>query len=103
MSSGLMAADGTPIVSFEDVSKVYGQVRAVDGCRWSCGAGKRWPCSGPTGRASPRRWTCCSLRRPTSGRIRMFGSNPYHTVKSGRVGGGAAGRTDCCLPAGGAA
>ena len=27
-----------------------------------------------------------ALRKPTSGRIRMFGSDPYHAVKSGRVG-----------------
>jgi ABC-2 type transport system ATP-binding protein len=27
-----------------------------------------------------------ALRKPTSGRIRMFGDDPYHGVKSGRVG-----------------
>ena len=27
-----------------------------------------------------------ALRKPTSGRIRMFGSDPYHAVQSGRVG-----------------
>ena len=27
-----------------------------------------------------------ALRKPTSGRIRMFGSDPYHAVKAGRVG-----------------
>jgi ABC-2 type transport system ATP-binding protein len=27
-----------------------------------------------------------ALRKPTSGRIKMFGSDPYHAVKSGRVG-----------------
>jgi ABC-2 type transport system ATP-binding protein len=27
-----------------------------------------------------------ALRKPTSGRIEMFGSDPYHAVKSGRVG-----------------
>jgi len=27
-----------------------------------------------------------ALRKPTSGKIRMFGSAPYHAVKSGRVG-----------------
>jgi len=27
-----------------------------------------------------------ALRKPTSGQIRMFGSDPYHAVKSGRVG-----------------
>jgi ABC-2 type transport system ATP-binding protein len=27
-----------------------------------------------------------ALRKPTGGRIKMFGSDPYHAVKSGRVG-----------------
>lgn len=27
-----------------------------------------------------------ALRKPTSGQIRMFGSDPYYAVKSGRVG-----------------
>ena len=27
-----------------------------------------------------------ALRKPTSGKIQMFGSDPYHAVKSGRVG-----------------
>ena len=27
-----------------------------------------------------------ALRKPTSGKIRMFGSDPYHAIKSGKVG-----------------
>jgi hypothetical protein len=47
MSSGLMAADVTPIVSFEDVSRVYGQVRAVDGLSLELRCGETVALLGP--------------------------------------------------------
>jgi ABC-2 type transport system ATP-binding protein len=87
MSSGLMAADGTPIVAFEDVSKVYGGVRAVDGLSVELRRGETVALLGPNGAGkSTSLDMLLALRRPTSGRIRMFGSDPYHAVKSGRVG-----------------
>ena len=87
MSSGLMAADGMPIISFEDVSKVYGQVRAVDGLSLELRRGETVALLGPNGAGkSTSLDMLLALRRPTSGRIRMFGSDPYHAVKSGRVG-----------------
>ena len=87
MSSGLMAADGMPIVWFEDVSKVYGQLRAVDGLSLELRRGETVALLGPNGAGkSTSLDMLLALRRPTSGRIRMFGSDPYHAVKSGRVG-----------------
>jgi ABC-type sugar transport system ATPase subunit len=53
MSPGLMAADVASIVSFEDVSKVYSRIRAVDGLSLELRRGKRWHYSGPT--APPNR------------------------------------------------
>jgi ABC-type phosphonate transport system ATPase subunit len=49
----------TPVVSFEDVSKVYGKVRAVDRLSLELWPGHTVAFLGPSGRASRRRWTCC--------------------------------------------
>jgi len=77
----------TPVVSFEDVSKVYGRVRAVDGLSLQLWAGQTVAFLGPNGAGkSTSLDMLVALRKPTSGRIRMFGSDPYHAVKSGRVG-----------------
>ena len=72
-------AGQTPVVSFEDVSKMYGKVRAVD--RLSL---ELWPRQtvaflGPNGAGkSTSLDMLLALRKPTSGRIRAFGSDPYH-------------------------
>ncbi len=50
----------TPVVSFEDVSKVYGKVRAVDRLSLELWPGHMVAFLGPNGRASRCRWTCCS-------------------------------------------
>jgi len=77
----------TPVVSFEDVSKVYGRLRAVDGLSLQLRRGETIAFLGPNGAGkSTSLDMLLALRKPTSGRIRMFGSDPYHAVKSGRVG-----------------
>ena len=87
MSPGLMAADVTSVVSFEDVSKVYGKVRAVDRLSLELWPGQTVAFLGPNGAGNRHRWTCCwRCAKPTSGQIRMFGSDPYYAVKDGRVG-----------------
>jgi ABC-2 type transport system ATP-binding protein len=87
MSPGLMAADVTSVVSFEDVSKVYGEVRAVDRLSLELWPGQTVAFLGPNGAGkSTSLDMLLALRKPTSGQIRMFGSGPYHAVKSGRVG-----------------
>lgn len=78
-----------PVVSFEEVSKVYGKVRAVD--RLSLGL-RPWETVAPLGLGGAGKSTSLDMllapRRPSSGRILMFGSDPdpYHAIKSGRVG-----------------
>jgi ABC-2 type transport system ATP-binding protein len=84
----LMNHTGTgPVVSFENVSKHYGSLRAVDGLSLDLRAGETVALLGPNGAGkSTSLDMLLALRKPTSGTIRMFGSDPYHAVKTGRVG-----------------
>ena len=77
----------TSVVSFEDVSKVYGRLRAVDRLSLELGPGQTVAFLGPNGAGKLTSLDMLlALRKPTSGRIRVFGSDPYDAVKSGRVG-----------------
>ena len=87
-STGL-GYDGTggPIVSFENVSKHYGGLKAVDGLNLDLRKGQTVALLGPNGAGkSTSLDMLLALRKPTKGTIRMFGQDPYHAVKSGRVG-----------------
>lgn len=87
MSQGLMGAPGTPVVSFENVRKQYGKVRAVDGLTMELRPGETVAFLGPNGAGkSTSLDMLLNLRKPDSGRIRMFGSDPYHAIQNGRVG-----------------
>jgi ABC-2 type transport system ATP-binding protein len=77
----------TPVVSFENVSKHYGSLRAVDGLSLELRAGETVALLGPNGAGkSTSLDILLALRRPTSGRVTVFGQDPYHAVKSGRIG-----------------
>src|ERR1700758_1118589 len=84
----LMSHTGTgPVVSFDNVSKHYGSLRAVDGLSLELRAGETVALLGPNGAGkSTSLDMLLALRKPTGGKIRMFGEDPYHAVKSGRVG-----------------
>jgi ABC-2 type transport system ATP-binding protein len=87
MTQGLMGATGTPVVSFENVRKTYGKVRAVDGLTMELRPGETVAFLGPNGAGkSTSLDMLLDLRKPDHGRIRMFGSDPYHAIKNGRVG-----------------
>jgi len=76
-----------PVVSFENVSKHYGSLKAVDGLNLELRAGETVALLGPNGAGkSTSLDMLLALRKPTSGTIRMFGQDPYHAVKSGAVG-----------------
>jgi ABC-2 type transport system ATP-binding protein len=76
-----------PIVSFENVSKRYGSLKAVDGLNLQLAPGQTVALLGPNGAGkSTSLDMLLALRKPTGGTIRMFGQDPYHAVKSGRVG-----------------
>ncbi len=83
-----MTHSGTgPVVSFDNVSKHYGSLKAVDGLSLDLRAGETVALLGPNGAGkSTSLDMLLALRRPTSGKIRMFGSDPYHAVQAGRVG-----------------
>src|SRR5277367_467859 len=83
-----MSHSGTgPVVSFENVSKHYGSLKAVDGLSLDLRAGETVALLGPNGAGkSTSLDMLLALRKPSSGKITMFGSDPYHAVKEGRVG-----------------
>jgi ABC-2 type transport system ATP-binding protein len=83
-----MSHSGTGrVVSFDNVSKHYGSLRAVDGLSLDLRVGETVALLGPNGAGkSTSLDMLLALRKPTSGRIRMFGSDPYHAVKAGLVG-----------------
>src|ERR1700733_2024103 len=83
-----MSNSGTgPVVSFENVSKQYGSLKAVDGLSLDLRPGETVALLGPNGAGkSTSLDMLLALRKPTSGKIRMFGSDPYHAIKSGQVG-----------------
>src|SRR6201999_3861606 len=83
-----MSNPGTgPVVSFENVSKHYGNLKAVDGLTLELRRGETVALLGPNGAGKPTSldWPH-ALRKPTSGTIRMFGKDPYTAIKSGAVG-----------------
>jgi ABC-2 type transport system ATP-binding protein len=76
-----------PVVSFENVSKRYGPLTAVDGLSLDLRPGETVALLGPNGAGkSTSLDMLLALRKPSSGKIEMFGSDPYHAVKTGRVG-----------------
>ena len=83
-----MNHNGTgPVVSFENVSKHYGSLKAVDGLSLELRPGETVALLGPNGAGkSTSLDMLLALRKPTSGKIRMFGKDPYHAVKAGDVG-----------------
>src|SRR6516165_11592629 len=83
-----MSHSGTgPVVSFDNVSKHYGSLRAVDRLSLDLRAGETVALLGPNGAGkSTSLDMLLALRKPTSGTIQMFGSDPYTGVKSGKVG-----------------
>jgi ABC-2 type transport system ATP-binding protein len=84
---GYAGTSSTPVVSFVNVSKHYGGLKAVDGLSLDLRPGETTALLGPNGAGkSTSLDMLLALRKPTSGKITMFGSDPYHAVKSGRVG-----------------
>jgi ABC-2 type transport system ATP-binding protein len=76
-----------PVVSFDNVSKHYGSLKAVDGLSLELRAGETVALLGPNGAGkSTSLDMLLALRKPTSGKIRIYDKDPYHSVKSGEVG-----------------
>ena len=87
MTVGKPGPSREPVVAFDEVSKVYGPVRAVDGLSLDLHHGETVAFLGPNGAGkSTSLDMLLALRKPTSGRIRVLGSDPFTSVKSGRIG-----------------
>jgi ABC-2 type transport system ATP-binding protein len=80
-------AAGSPVVTFQNVRKAYGPVTAVNGLSLELRPGETVALLGPNGAGkSTTLDMLLALRKPTSGTIRVFGSAPAETVRTGRIG-----------------
>ncbi|MFI8890778.1 ABC transporter ATP-binding protein [Streptomyces paradoxus] len=77
----------TPVVEFDQVSKAYDAVRAVDGLTLGLSPGQTVALLGPNGAGkSTTLDLLLGLKRPDSGTVRLFGTSPRDAIVAGRVG-----------------
>ncbi|MBQ0968319.1 ABC transporter ATP-binding protein [Streptomyces sp. RK23] len=77
----------TTVVGFDQVTKRYGDVRAVDGLTLDLHAGQTVALLGPNGAGkSTTLDLLLGLRRPDTGTVRVLGTEPREAVVAGRVG-----------------
>src|SRR3954451_1650005 len=77
----------TEVVGFEQVSKSYGDVRAVDGLTLRLHPGETVALLGPNGAGkSTSLDLLLGLKQPDSGSVRIFGTTPREAIVAGRVG-----------------
>ncbi|MFI9175125.1 ABC transporter ATP-binding protein [Streptomyces lincolnensis] len=75
------------VVAFDQVSKAYGEVRAVDGLTLSLRAGETVALLGPNGAGkSTTLDLLLGLKNADSGTVRLFGTTPREALVAGRVG-----------------
>ncbi|MEV6669465.1 ABC transporter ATP-binding protein [Streptomyces sp. NPDC051162] len=78
---------GAPVVSFENVSKSYGDVRAVADLDLQLHAGETVALLGPNGAGkSSTLDLLLGLRTPDAGRVELFGTSPQEAIGQGKVG-----------------
>lgn len=80
-------ATTTPVVGFDQVSKSFGNVRAVDGLTLALHPGETVALLGPNGAGkSTTLDLLLGLRQPDGGTVRVFGTSPREAIVAGRVG-----------------
>src|SRR5579862_2118620 len=78
---------GSAAVTFQDVSKHYGEVKAVNNLTLEIPTGRTIAFLGPNGAGkSTSIDMLLGLKKPTSGTVRVFGKAPRQAVVSGQVG-----------------
>ncbi|MEW2577368.1 ABC transporter ATP-binding protein [Streptomyces syringium] len=78
---------GAPVVSFENVSKSYGDVRAVADLDLRLYPGETVALLGPNGAGkSSTLDLLLGLRNPDAGRVELFGTTPQQAIARGKVG-----------------
>ncbi|MFE5871054.1 ABC transporter ATP-binding protein [Streptomyces roseifaciens] len=78
---------GAPVVSFENVSKSYGTVRAVADLDLQLYPGETVALLGPNGAGkSSTLDLLLGLRNPDAGRVELFGTSPQEAIAQGKVG-----------------
>jgi ABC-2 type transport system ATP-binding protein len=81
------AAGAPPAVTFENVSKHYGQVKAVNELSMQIPRGRAVAFLGPNGAGkSTSIDMLLGLKKPSSGTVRVFGKSPRAAVLAGEVG-----------------
>nr|WP_078965137.1 ABC transporter ATP-binding protein [Streptomyces aureocirculatus] len=85
-SAGSTGKSGSA-VSFQQVSKAYGEVKAVDGLTLDLYPGETVALLGPNGAGkSSTLDLLLGLSRPDSGTVRVFGTSPRDAIAAGRLG-----------------
>lgn len=75
------------MVGFDQVSKAYGDVRAVDGLSLALHPGETVALLGPNGAGkSTTLDLLLGLKHPDSGTVRVFGTGPREAIVAGKVG-----------------
>ncbi|MEV4501712.1 ABC transporter ATP-binding protein [Streptomyces klenkii] len=78
---------GAPVVSFENVSKSFGAVRAVADLDLQLYPGETVALLGPNGAGkSSTLDLLLGLRNPDAGRVELFGTSPQQALAQGKVG-----------------
>lgn len=76
-----------PVVGFDQVTKSFGDVRAVDGLTLALRPGETVALLGPNGAGkSTALDLLLGLKQPDSGAVRLFGATPREAIVGGRVG-----------------